>query len=62
MTILTCGCGDEIYIMDETAATAWQCTRCGQWYDFFGVKVAPPDESEPPVSPHLIDWSAGEEL
>ena len=39
MTILTCECGNEIYIMDETEATAWQCDRCGQWYDFFGVKV-----------------------
>ena len=42
MTILTCDCGYEIYIMDETEATAWQCDRCGQWYDFFGVKVTPP--------------------
>ena len=37
MTILTCDCGYEIYIMDETEATAWQCDRCGQWYDFFGA-------------------------
>ena len=44
MTILTCDCGYEIYIMDETEATAWQCDRCGQWYDFFGVKVTPPSE------------------
>ncbi|WP_373164711.1 hypothetical protein [Agathobaculum sp. Marseille-P7918] len=35
MTILTCECGNEIYIMDETQATAWQCDACGQWYDFF---------------------------
>ena len=53
MTILACECGNEIYIMDETEATAWQCDACGQWYDFFGVKVVPP---------HLINWSAGEEL
>lgn len=46
MTILTCDCGYEIYIMDETEATAWQCDRCGQWYDFFGVKVTPPSEPE----------------
>ena len=45
MTILTCDCGYEIYIMDETEATAWQCDRCGQWYDFFGVKVTPHRES-----------------
>lgn len=46
MTILTCDCGYEIYIMDETEATAWQCDRCGQWYDFFGVKVTPPCRAE----------------
>ena len=62
MTILTCACGNEIYIMDETAATAWQCDACGQWYDFFGVKVPPPGEKETPRSPHLVDWSAGEDL
>ena len=39
MTILNCECGNEIFIMDETEATAWQCEQCGQWYDFFGVKV-----------------------
>ena len=62
MTILTCECGNEIYIMDETEATAWQCDACGQWYDFFGVKVAPPGQTEPKPSPHLINWSAGEDL
>ena len=36
MTILNCECGNEIFIMDETEATAWQCEQCGQWYDFFG--------------------------
>ena len=25
MTILNCECGNEIFIMDETEATAWQC-------------------------------------
>lgn len=62
MTILTCECGNEIYIMDETEATAWQCDACGQWYDFFGVKVAPSEQNEPRISPHLINWSAGEDL
>lgn len=62
MTILTCECGNEIYIMDETGATAWQCDACGQWYDFFGVKVAPPGQTEAIPSPHLINWSAGEDL
>ncbi len=74
MTILTCECGNEIYIMDETAATAWQCEECGQWYDFFGVKVLPPEydffgvkvlppeQRKTKPSPHLINWSAGEEL
>jgi hypothetical protein len=62
MTILTCACGNEIYIMDETAATAWQCEECGQWYDFFGVKVPPPEQRKAKPSPHLINWSAGEEL
>ena len=62
MTILTCECGNEIHIMDETGATAWQCDACGQWYDFFGVKVAPPGQTEPRPSPHLINWSAGEDL
>ena len=42
MTILNCECGNEIFIMDETEATAWQCEQCGQWYDFFGVKGARP--------------------
>ena len=55
MTILTCECGNEIYIMDETEATAWQCDACEQWYDFFGVKVAPPEQNEPRISPHLIN-------
>lgn len=27
MTILNCECGNEIFIMDETEATAWQCGR-----------------------------------
>ncbi len=62
MTILTCECGNEIYIMDETEATVWQCDACGQWYDFFGVKVTPPEERETKPSPHLINWSAGEDL
>ncbi len=48
--------------MDETATTAWQCDKCGKWYDFFGVEVVPPDEREYKTSPHLINWSAGEEL
>lgn len=29
---------------------------------FFGVKVAPPGQNEPKPSPHLINWSAGEDL
>ena len=62
MTILTCDCGYEIYIMDETEATAWQCDRCGQWYDFFGVKVPPPSERKQEKNPNLVNWSAGEEL
>ena len=37
--LLNCECGNEIFIMDETEATAWQCEQCGQWYDFFGVKA-----------------------
>lgn len=48
--------------MDETEATAWQCDACGQWYDFFGVKVDPPGTRKSQPSPHLINWSAGEEL
>lgn len=48
--------------MDETEATAWQCDACGQWYDFFGVKVTPPAQRENKISPHLINWSAGEDL
>ena len=59
MTILTCDCGYEIYIMDETEATAWQCDRCGQWYDFFGVKVTPPSERKQEKNPNLVNWSAG---
>ena len=51
MTILNCECGNEIYIMDETAATAWQCDACGQWYDFFGVKVPDPATVKPKKSP-----------
>ena len=62
MTILTCECGNEIYIMDETEATAWQCDACGQWYDFFGVNVPSPGQNEPKPSPHLVNWSAGEDL
>ena len=62
MTILTCDCGYEIYIMDETEATAWQCDRCGQRYDFFGVKVTPPSERKQGKNPNLVNWSAGEEL
>ena len=62
MTILTCDCGYEIYIMDETEATAWQCDRCGQWYDFFGVKVTPPSERKQEKNTNLVNWSAGEEL
>ena len=62
MTILTCECGNEIYIMDETEATAWQCDACGQWYDFFGVKVPSPGQNEPKPSPHLVNWSVGEDL
>lgn len=61
MTILTCQCGEEIYIMDEEEATAWRCDSCGQWYDFFGCKVAHPNE-ERPMPPQLINWSAGEDL
>ena len=53
MTILNCECGNEIFIMDETEATAWQCEQCGQWYDFFGVKVPDPASVQPKKSPHL---------
>ena len=59
MTILTCDCGYEIYIMDETEATAWQCDRCSQWY---GIKVTPPSERKQEKNPNLVNWSAGEEL
>ena len=62
MTILNCECGNEIFIMDETEATAWQCEQCGQWYDFFGVKVPDPASVQPKKSPHLVNWSAGEDL
>jgi len=62
MTILNCPCGNEIYIMYETEATAWQCDKCGKWFDFFGVEVPPPNERKQAPSPHLINWSAGEEL
>ena len=62
MTILNCECGNEIFIMDETEATAWQCEQCGQWYDFFGVKVPDPAAVQPKKSPHLVTWSAGEDL
>lgn len=46
MTILTCECGNEIYIMDETEATAWQCDACGQWYDLFGNRLRRPPAGE----------------
>ena len=62
MTILTCDCGYEIYIMDETEATAWQCDRCGQWYDFFGVKVTPPSERNQEKNPNFVNLRAGDEL
>ncbi len=62
MTILNCECGSEIYIMDETEATAWQCDQCGQWYDFFGVQVPDPATVKPKQSPNLVNWSAGEDL
>ena len=62
MTILNCECGNEIFIMDETEATAWQCEQCGRWYDFFGVKVPDPASVQPKKSPHLVNWSAGEDL
>lgn len=62
MTILQCDCGNEIYIMDETDASAWQCEACGQWYDFFGCKVGPPQEKAPSRPELLVNWSAGEEL
>ena len=64
MTIIKCKCGNEIYVMDETKANAWQCDVCGDWYDFFGVKVAPPAERERKQEKpaYLINWSAGEEL
>ena len=62
MTILTCECGNEIYIMDETEATAWQCDACGEWYDFFGIKVVPPDQRKPVRTPQSVNWSAGEDL
>ena len=53
---------NEIFIMDETEATAWQCEQCGQWYDFFGVKVPDPASVQRKKSPHLVNWSAGEDL
>lgn len=61
MTILTCECGNEIYIMDETEATAWQCDRCGQWYDFFGVKVTPPGGAQTGEKPqsHQLERGRG---
>lgn len=63
MTILQCDCGQEIYIMDEREATAWQCDACGQWYNLFQQKVAPPQaEQKPTKSPYDVNWSAGEDL
>lgn len=61
MTILNCECGNEIYIMDETETTAWQCDNCGQWYDFL-VSRSTRQASASLPSPHLINWSAGEDL
>ena len=62
MTILTCDCGYEIYIMDETEATAWQCDRCGQWYDFFVNLGGLPDWGSASVSGDDYYWSGQSEL
>lgn len=63
LTILQCDCGEEIFIFDEGEATAWQCDACGQWYNLFQQKVAPPETAQTPkVMPYMINWSAGEEL
>lgn len=58
MTILTCECGEEIYVMNEESASAWQCDSCGQWYDYFGCKVAPP-AAEP--AGRFVQYSVDEE-
>ena len=62
MTILTCECGNEIYIMEETGSRACQSDAWGRWCDSLGCMVAPPGQTEAKPSPHLINWSAGEDL
>ena len=57
--------GTDYYTAEEAAKAGFaQCEECGEWYDFFGVRVAPPAERERKQEKpaYLINWSAGEEL
>lgn len=40
-----CSCGEEILIEPQYMG-AFQCPKCGQWYNLFGQELLPPDQWE----------------
>ena len=38
----TCRCGETVYLHDQYLA-AFQCPKCGQWYNLFGQELLPPE-------------------
>ena len=42
----TCKCGEEVYLYGNGYYGAWECPNCGQWYNYFGQEINPPEEWE----------------
>lgn len=40
-----CSCGEKVFLQDEYMG-AFQCPKCGQWYNLFGQELLPPDQWE----------------
>lgn len=45
---LRCDCGETFYLENDYYG-AYQCPNCGQWYNWVGQHLKPPEEWEEPL-------------
>lgn len=38
-----CDCGYEMFLDGNGYYGAWECPRCGKWYNYFGQEINPPE-------------------
>lgn len=48
---LHCDCGEQFSLFGRGYYGAYQCPRCGQWFDRFGAYVLPPAQWEETLEP-----------